>query len=175
MKIIALNGALGYGFSIESLDRALERGVDLIGADCGSSDPGPHYLGSGNVGFTYESLKRDLEVGISKALEHKVPFVMGSAGLAGGKPHLEFIRDIVLEIAVERKLSFKMALIHTELDKEYLKEKLRNNKVIPFSEQIELTEESIEESIRTVAQIGTEPFIVALKSGAEVILAGRGM
>jgi hypothetical protein len=173
MRIIALNGALGYGFPEESLDRAIEQGVDLIGADCGSSDPGPHYLGSGQYGFTYESLKRDLDVGITRALEHKVPFVMGSAGLAGGQPHLEFIRDIVLEIADERKLSFKMALIHTELDKEYLKDKLRNGKVVPFTDQIELSEEGIDESIRIVGQIGTEPFIEALKEGAEVILAGR--
>lgn len=173
MRIIALNGALGYGFPEESLDRALEKGVDLIGADCGSSDPGPHYLGSGQYGFTYESLKRDLDVGICKALEHKVPFVMGSAGLAGGKPHLEFIRDIVLEIAEEKGLSFKLALIHTELDKEYLKGKVRDNKVVPFTDQIELTEESIDESIRIVGQIGTEPFIKALEEGAQVILAGR--
>lgn len=173
MRIISLTGALGYGFQLESLERALEQGVDLIGADCGSSDPGPHYLGSGQYGFTYESLKRDLDIGICKALEHKVPFVMGSAGLAGGQPHLEFIRDIVLEIAEERNLSFKMALIHTELDKDYIKDKLRNGKVIPFSDQIELTEESIDASIRIVGQIGTEPFIEALKDGAEVILAGR--
>lgn len=173
MRIIALNGALGYGFPEESLDRAIEKGVDLIGADCGSSDPGPHYLGSGQYGFTYEALKRDLDVGITKALENKVPFVMGSAALAGGKPHLEFIRDIVLEIAEEKGLSFKLALIHTELDKDYVKDKLHSGKVIPLGDQLELTEQNIDESIRIVGQAGIEPFIKALEEGAEVILAGR--
>ncbi len=173
MRIIALNGALGYGFPEDSLDRAIAKGVDLIGADCGSSDPGPHYLGSGQYGFTYEALKRDLDVGITKALENKVPFVMGSAGLAGGKPHLAIIRDIVLEIAEEKNLSFKLALIHTELDKDYVKAKLEAGKVIPLGDQIELTEQSIEDSIRIVGQAGTEPFIKALEEGAEVILAGR--
>lgn len=173
MRIIALNAALGYGFSEEALDRAIAQGVDLIGADCGSSDPGPHYLGSGEYGFTHEALKRDLEIGITKALENKVPFVMGSAGLAGGEPHLDFIRDIVLEIADEKGLSFKLALIHTELDKAYIKNKLSSGKVIPLGDQLELTEQSIDESIRIVGQAGTEPFIKALEEGAQVILAGR--
>lgn len=173
MRIISLTGALGYGFSKAALDRALEQGVDLIGCDGGSSDPGPHYLGSGQVGFTHASLKRDLEIGISAALEHKVPFIVGSAGLAGGQPHLEFIKDIVLEIAEEKNLEFKLALIHTELSKDYLKGKVRNGKVIPFSDQIELTEDSIDESVRIVGQIGTEPFDEALECGADVIIAGR--
>lgn len=173
MRIISLTGALGYGFSEEALNRALEKGVDLIGCDGGSSDPGPHYLGSGQVGFTHGSLKRDLDIGISAALKHKVPFVVGSAGLAGGQPHLEFIKDIVLEIAEEKGFEFTLALIHTELDKKYLKGKLRSGKVRPFSDQIELTEDSIDNSARIVAQIGTEPFDKALASGADVIIAGR--
>ena len=173
MRIVALNGALGYGFSIEALNRALERDVDLIAVDGGSSDPGPHYLGSGKVGFTHESLKRDLEIGITAALERKVPFMLGSAGLAGGEPHLKFIADIVYEIAQEQGLEFKLALIHTELDKAYLKNKLKDGRVIPFSDQIELTAESIDESVRIVGQIGIDPFIEAYESGAQVILAGR--
>ncbi len=173
MRIVSLTGALGYGFSLEALNRVLEGDVDLIGVDGGSTDPGPHYLGGGKVGFTRESLKRDLEVGILAALEKKVPFVLGSAGLAGGQPHLEFITALVDEIAEEQDLKFKLALIHTELDKDYLKAKLRDGKVVPFSDQIELTEERIDRSVRIVGQVGIEPFIEALDAGAQVILAGR--
>ena len=173
MRIVSLTGALGYGFSLEALNRVLEDDVDLIGVDGGSTDPGPHYLGGGKVGFTRESLKRDLEVGILAALEKKVPFVLGSAGLAGGEPHLDFIRALVDEIAEEHDLRFKLALIHTELDKDYLKAKLRDGKVVPFSDQIELTEQRIDRSVRIVGQVGIEPFVEALEAGADVILAGR--
>lgn len=173
MRIVSLTGALGYGFSVEALNRVLERDVDLIGVDGGSTDPGPHYLGAGKVGFTRESLKRDLEIGILAALEKKVPFVLGSAGLAGGAPHLEFIAALVDEIVEDHDLKFKLALIHTELDKAYLKDKLRDGKIIPFSEQIELTAKDIDESVRIVGQIGIEPFVEALEAGADVILAGR--
>ncbi len=173
MRIVSLSGALGYGFSMESFRCALERDIDMIGVDGGSTDPGPHYLGSAKTGFTRESLKRDLEIAIPAALERGVPFVLGSAGLAGGEPHLEAIRRIVDEIAAERGLGFRLGLIHSELDKEYLKTKLRDGRVIPFSDQIELTEQSIDQSVRIVGQIGTEPFIEALRNGAQVILAGR--
>ena len=173
MRIVSLTGALGYGFSIDALNRVLENDVDLIGVDGGSTDPGPHYLGGGKVGFTRESLKRDLEVGILAALDKKAPFVLGSAGLAGGEPHLEFIVALVYEIAEEHELEFKLALIHTELDKEYLKDKLRQGKIAPFSDQIELTGASIDQSARIVGQIGIEPFVEALEAGADVILAGR--
>ena len=173
MRIVSLNGALGYGFSLDSFNRALEKDVDVIAVDGGSSDPGPHYLGSAKTGFTRESLKRDLEIAIPAALERRVPFIVGSSGLAGGEPHLEVVRQIVYEIAEERGLDFTLALIHTELDKEYLKEKLRDGKVIPLGDQIELTEDTIERSVRIVGQIGTEPFVEAYNSGADVILAGR--
>ena len=41
---------------------------------------------------------------------------MGSAG-GQGTPHLEWLADIVREIAYEENLSFKMALIDSEIDK----------------------------------------------------------
>ena len=48
MKIVALNGLLGYGYSEEALNIAFSEKVDYIGVDAGSTDPGPYYLGSGN-------------------------------------------------------------------------------------------------------------------------------
>lgn len=47
MKIVALNGLLGYGYSEEGLEIAFSEKVDYLGVDAGSTDPGPYYLGSG--------------------------------------------------------------------------------------------------------------------------------
>ena len=47
MKIVALNGLLGYGYSEEALEIAFSEKVDYLGVDAGSTDPGPYYLGSG--------------------------------------------------------------------------------------------------------------------------------
>ncbi len=66
-----------------------------------------------------------------------------------------------------------MALIHCEIDKDYLKNKLREGKIKPFGNDPPLTEKDINESIRIVGQIGVDPFINALNEGAQVVLAGR--
>ena len=41
MKIVALNGLLGYGYSEEALNIAFSEKVDYLGVDAGSTDPGP--------------------------------------------------------------------------------------------------------------------------------------
>ena len=48
MRYLALTGNLGAGFREASLAAAMERGVSFIGADAGSTDGGPHYLGTGS-------------------------------------------------------------------------------------------------------------------------------
>lgn len=173
MKIVALTGLLGYGYTEEGLKKAFEQDIDCIGVDGGSTDPGPYYLGSGKTLFTKEAMKNDIKRALPLALERKIPFIMGTSGGAGGEPHLEATRRIVEEIASELGLKMNVALIHSELSKEYVKEKLSNGKVIPFSDQIVLTENAIEDSERLVGQVGVEPFIKALEKGVDLILAGR--
>ena len=48
-RLISTSGILGYGFPEESLARGVAMGADMIGVDGGSTDPGPHYLGSGKT------------------------------------------------------------------------------------------------------------------------------
>ena len=60
MKIVALNGLLGYGYSEEALNVAFSENVDYLGVDAGSTDPGPYYLGSGKSFTDRGAVKRDL-------------------------------------------------------------------------------------------------------------------
>ena len=48
-RLLSTSGILGYGYPEESLERGIEMGVDMLGVDGGSVDPGPHYLGSGKT------------------------------------------------------------------------------------------------------------------------------
>src|SRR5205823_14072038 len=102
-----------------------------------------------------------------------VPVIIGSAGTAGGDPHLDFTRDVVEEIAREEGLSFRLALIHAELDRAYLKDKLRQGRIRPLHPAPPFDDGTVERAERIVAQMGAEPFMRALESGAEVIVAGR--
>ena len=47
--MLSTSGILGYGFPEESLTLGMERGIHMLGVDGGSTDPGPHYLGSGKT------------------------------------------------------------------------------------------------------------------------------
>jgi hypothetical protein len=99
--------------------------------------------------------------------------LVGSAGTAGGAPHLKRVRDIVLEIAAEESLSFRLALIHAEQDKAYLKRRWREGRIKPLKPVVEIDDALIDRSERIVGMMGEEPFLRALDNGAQIIIAGR--
>ncbi len=173
MKIVALTGILGYGYSEEALNIAFSEKVDYIGVDAGSTDPGPYYLGSGKSFTNRDAVKRDLALAIPKALEHKAPFIIGSAGGAGSKEHVNWLKEIILEIAKEQGLNFKLGIVYTDVSKEYVLEKYNNGKVINMSSEMPLCEETVKNSSRIVSQIGASPILELLDKKVDVILCGR--
>lgn len=173
IRAVAATGMLGTGFTEASLERAMAAQPHFIGCDAGSTDPGPYYLGSGRVQASRAATKRDLRLMLRAGRAAGVPVIIGSAGTAGGEPHLAFTREIVEEIAREEGLSFRLALIHAELDRSYLKAKLRAGRIRPLAPAPPFDEAVVEGAARIVAQMGAEPFMRALEAGAEVIVAGR--
>jgi len=172
-RILSTTAILGYGFPVSSFEEGLKRNPHLIAVDAGSTDPGPYYLGAG-VSFTDRgAVKRDLEFMIKAAVERGIPVCIGTAGGSGGKPHLDWNKEIIEEIAKENNLNFKLAVINAQIPKETIKDKLAAGKVTPLDPAPELTEEMIDETTRIVGQMGIEPFIAAYRGGAQVILAGR--
>jgi len=172
LKVLALSGILGYGYSIKAFKNAIKQDLASIGVDAGSTDQGPYYLGSGTCLTTKEAVKRDIELSLPSALERKIPYIIGSAGTAGGNVHIDIVKEIINEISKDKNLSFKMAIIHTEITKEYLKKKLKEGKVKSLGAP-KLTEMEIDQSVRLVSQIGVMPFIKALDEKPDVIIAGR--
>ena len=173
LRVLSPTAILGYGFPMESFVEGMKRAPHVIAVDAGSSDPGPYYLGAGKSFTDRNSVKRDLEIMIPAAIEAGIPVIVGTAGGLGATPHLPWAVDIVKEIAREKKLSFKMAIIGSELDKELVKEKLRKGQVTPLHPAKEIAEKDVDEAVHIVAQIGEEPYIKALDEGANVIIAGR--
>ena len=172
MKIIALNGLLGYGYSEVALENAFANCPDYIGVDAGSTDPGPYYLGSGKSFTNRNSVKRDLALALPTAVERKIPFIIGTAGGSGAKPHVDWLCGIVDEIAKEYGLSMKVAVIYADVSKEYVIQKFRKGHISAMG-VLEATEEGIAQSNQVVAQLSVEPVIRALESGADLIICGR--
>lgn len=173
LRVLSPTAILGYGFPEESFIEGMRRQPDVIACDAGSTDPGPYYLGAGYSFTDRNAVKRDLSLMIPAGLKAGIPVVIGTAGGSGARPHVEETIGIIKELAAEMKLHFKMAVIMSEFEKEYIKEKIRKGDISPLGPVPELKEENVDESIHIVAQMGEEPFIKALESGAQVILAGR--
>ena len=173
IRILSPNGVCGSGFVEASFEKALAAKPDFIGCDAGSTDPGPSHLGAGNAAFPREAVRRDLRLMLLGARRLKVPLMIGSAGTAGGDPHVDWFLSILSEIAAAEKLSFKLAVIRAEQDKAYLKKRLREGRIKPLHPAPEFNEVVIERSAHIVGMMGAEPYQRALEAGAEVIVAGR--
>src|SRR5581483_2152412 len=84
VKVVCATGSLGLTpFHEESFFASLERRPDAIGADAGSGDIGPFYLGADAPYNPREWEKHDLELMVVAGVERRIPVLVGSAGGAG--------------------------------------------------------------------------------------------
>ncbi len=171
--ILSPTAILGYGFPESSFNAGMAMQPDLIAVDAGSTDPGPYYLGSGKSFTDRSGVKRDLRLMLTAAIPRRIPVVIGSAGGCGALPHLQWTREIIEEIATEEGLRFSMAVIASDLPHELVLEKLAAGRVTPLDHEGQLNEATVRETPHIVGQIGVDPILRALDSGAEVVLAGR--
>lgn len=173
IAVLSPTAILGYGFPQASFERGLARRPDVIAVDAGSTDPGPFYLGAGKSFTSRAAVKRDLDLMLRGARRLRIPALIGSAGGAGAAPHLEWTRSIVEEIARERGLRFRMAVIPADIPKPVVRQALQAGGVEAMPCAAPLTEADLEATTYLVAQMGTEPLVAALDAGAEVVLCGR--
>src|SRR5882672_12428465 len=132
IRAVAATGNLSTGFREESLIRAVNEGADFLGCDAGSTDSGPYYLGSGNPRGPRQGVKRNLGLILRETLRAGIPAIIGTAGHAGGRPHLEWTLDIVRELARENDWHFKIAAIDSEVEKEVLAQALDRGEIAPL-------------------------------------------
>ncbi|MGH9355635.1 MAG: acyclic terpene utilization AtuA family protein [Terriglobia bacterium] len=173
VKAVAATGNLSTGFKEETLRKAVTEGADFIGCDAGSTDSGPYYLGSGEARGPREGVKRNTGRILREALAAGIPALIGSAGHAGGRPHLNWLLEIIRELARENNWHFKLAGIDCEIEKETLIAALRDGEITPLDPAPVLDEDVVRNAQRFVAMAGVEIFQRALKAGAQVVVTGR--
>ncbi|MEC5423395.1 acyclic terpene utilization AtuA family protein [Virgibacillus sp. C22-A2] len=166
-------GMLGYGFPERSLKNAIAKKPNVIAVDAGSTDPGPYYLGVGNSFTSRTMVKKDLSLILMEAISINSPLIIGSVGGSGATPHLNSFLEVFEEVVKENKLSLKIAVIHSEIDKDFLNLANDSNKIEDFEMGKKITSEDIDRSNYIVAQMGVEPIINALKNDVDVVIAGR--
>ena len=173
IKVLAASGQLGYGILEPAFKAGIAREPDFIGADMGSIDQGPSFLGAGRMATAATTTRRDLELLLTAARGFDVPLIIGSAGTAGAAPHLEATLEIVRDIARELGLRFRLAVIRADVPKDAVKQALHRQRVRPIGAMAPLTEDDVDAATHLVGQMGTEAFARALETAPDVIIAGR--
>jgi hypothetical protein len=173
VRVLSATGILGSGFREETLRRAMDLRPDFIGADSGSTDPGPHYLGSGDTLFSDAAYRRDLRLMLLAGRSAGIPVIIGSACTSGSDQHVDRLAGIARDIAREEKLQFKLGVIYSEQDRSYLKRRLAEGRIRPLANAPPIDDAVIDRSAHIVGMAGIEPFVAALERGCDVVIAGR--
>ncbi len=173
LRVLSASGQLGYGIPEAALASGVARRPHFIGCDMGSIDPGPAYLGSGEMATSPEMTRRDLRLVLKAARSIDVPLIIGSAGTAGARPHLDATLALVREIARDEGLHFRLASIAADLDASLVVDALEKGRLSPLGGDLDVSAADIRACAHIVGQMGCEPFDRALDTGADVIVAGR--
>ena len=173
LKVLSASGQLGYGIPEQALAAGLAREPDFIGCDMGSVDPGPVYLGSGEMATSPSITKRDLAAVLIGARKLNVPLIIGTAGTAGASPHLEATLDMIREISREHSLHFRLATIRSDLTAARVGQALSAGELNALGGNLPVTQADLNACSHLVGQIGCAPFERALALEPDVIIAGR--
>lgn len=173
IRILVSSGSLGSGVRESEVRRGIEMGAHAIATDAGSTDSGAAYLALGQSKNSRGAVKRDLAIIMRAGAEAGIPVIVGTAGQAGGDLNVDWTRDIAVEIARELGLTPKIALLYAEQDKAVLKALNAAGRVRPLPPLGPLDDATVDGCDHIVAAMGPEPYIAALKAGADVIIGGR--
>ena len=176
LRILCPNGHLGFApTKEESFWIGAATKPDYYCCDSGSDDIGPVPLGADTCASHVEWQKHDLELMLLAAREQGVPMIIGSSGDTGTNSRVDLYVNIIRELARKHNMKkFKLAYFYSEVDKEYLKQKMGQGvKIEGLDGRPDLTADELEKTDRIVAVAGVHPFIKALEMGADVIIGGR--
>jgi hypothetical protein len=166
----------------DSIRAGIEQGADVISAQGNGMDMGPFFLGAGEAGAP--PVKQNFEVAVMGAKEAHIPFVFSLGGRAGADAQLEVYLRVFDEIARDKGITIRAAVISGQISKEYLRAKLDAGiemprlfdtpRLSPF-----LSATDIDDAEVIQAQMGPEPIIAALKlyEAGEIdgVLTGRAV
>ncbi len=178
--ILTPTGMLGYGFVEQDFWDALDRGVDLIVVDSGSTDPGPYMLGLGANLVTEQAYARDLRPMLRAVHQRRIPLHIGSAGGAGTRAQVDQMVALVDRLAAEEGFSLRVAAIYAEVPAEAVVARLADGRVKPNVRGELPSADDVTGAAALVAQMGAEPFTAIIDRDrdrsdgpVDVIVAGR--
>ena len=172
-KVLVPAGALGIPYDQAALAKGLEASPDLIAIDGGSTDSGPHYLGTGTSKYSRSATKADWAELMAARATAGIPLLIGTAGTCGSDSAVDWMLDITLEIARERGEHLKIATMKSGQDSDAITEAFEAGRLTALDAAPAIDTDIIRDTSNIVALAGIEQIQAALDTGAEIIIAGR--
>ena len=172
-KVLIPSGALGLGYDHAALARGVAAKPDIIAIDGGSTDSGPHYLGTGTSKYSRASTKAEWAGLIAARAQAGVPLVIGTAGTCGADSAVDWLVDITRDIAVERGERLRVAVLKSGQSAAAMTQALVEGRIAPLEPAPPISAEVLESCTNIVALAGAEAINAALATGADIVIAGR--
>ncbi len=172
-KVLIPSGALGLGYDRDALARGIEHQPDIIAIDGGSTDSGPHYLGTGTSKYSRSSTKAEWAELIDARAKAGVPLLIGTAGTCGSDDAVDWLVDITREIASERGERLTMAVLKSGQDKVLMAAAFDCGRITPLPAAPKVNADTFLSCSNIVALAGVEQIQAALDTGADIVIAGR--
>ena len=172
-KILIPSGALGLGYDRDALMRGIELNPDLIAIDGGSTDSGPHYLGTGTSKYSRSSIKSEWRELMQARAIANVPLVIGTAGTCGADDAVDWLLDITREIATETDQNVTVAILKSGQPVDRVINALDQGRIKPLELVIDIDHSVLQSCTNIVALAGAEQIQAALNTGADIVIAGR--
>jgi len=172
-KILIPSGALGLGYDRDALMRGIALEPDLIAIDGGSTDSGPHYLGTGTSKYSRSSIKSEWRELMQARAMANVPLVIGTAGTCGADDAVDWLLDITKEIATETDQDVTVAILKSGQPADLVINALDRGRITPLEPVIDIDNSVLQSCTNIVALAGAEQIQAALNTGADIVIAGR--
>ncbi|MGI9332439.1 MAG: acyclic terpene utilization AtuA family protein, partial [Gammaproteobacteria bacterium] len=172
-RVLVPSGVLGLGFEAEALARGIAARPDVICIDGGSTDSGPFYLGTGTSKYARASTVAEWRELMRARAEAGVPLVIGSCGTCGTDASVEWMLDITRELAHERGERLKVATLYSSQSTGVVQAALARGAVTPLTPAPDICAQRLASCTNIVALAGAEQLGAALRTGADIVLAGR--
>lgn len=173
VRVLVPSGALGLGWESAALEKGIANAPDLIAIDGGSTDSGPHYLGTGTSKYARASTKLEWGTLIEAARRAGCPLVIGTAGTCGAGTAVDWLLEITRECLAEQGARAKIAVLKSDQDAATVLKAMGNGGIRPLSPAPAMDADLVESCSNIVALAGAEQINAALETGADIIIAGR--
>ncbi|MEM6985866.1 MAG: acyclic terpene utilization AtuA family protein [Pseudomonadota bacterium] len=173
VKVLIPSGALGIGFDPAALAAGVAARPDIIAIDGGSTDSGPHYLGTGTSKYARSTVKAEWSAIMAARAEAGVPLVIGTAGTSGADSAVDWLLDITREIAEERGSHERVAVLKSGQQPAAVVEAMNAGRVTPLSGAPDVHTDTVGACSNIVALAGAEAIQYALDADVDIVIAGR--